>query len=183
MPEPNEYTPPAIWTWDKANGGRFASLDRFEARTQVKAALEEADASIIPTVRLTSVESAYWARMGGREFLRSRFELESTQKMERIGLGPIENQHATIDPARLRPSAGTVMREPFRQHLGIKLVVVRAEERFLGALAGKDNPEEKRKIIGHTFIDVFEDAARHVAGDVAFLVQGTLYPEIGRAHV
>ena len=41
-----------------------------------------------------------------------------------------------------------------------------------------DDPEEKRRIIGHTFIDVFEDAARHVDGDVGFLVQGTLYPDV-----
>ena len=63
-------------------------------------------------------------------------------------------------------------------HLGIRLITVRAEDRFLGALAGVDEPERKRKIIGNTFIDVFEEAARGVGGDVDFLVQGTLYPDV-----
>jgi GMP synthase (glutamine-hydrolysing) len=63
-------------------------------------------------------------------------------------------------------------------HLGIPLVTVRAERRFLDALANVDDPEKKRKIIGHTFIDVFEDAAAGVADDVGFLVQGTLYPDV-----
>jgi GMP synthase (glutamine-hydrolysing) len=56
--------------------------------------------------------------------------------------------------------------------------VVDAGARFLEALAGIEDPEEKRRRIGHTFIDAFEDAARHVAGDVGFLVQGTLYPDV-----
>ena len=63
-------------------------------------------------------------------------------------------------------------------HLGIKLVTVRAEERFLTALAGVEEPERKRKIIGHTFIDVFEDAAAEAGKGAAFLVQGTLYPDV-----
>jgi len=56
--------------------------------------------------------------------------------------------------------------------------VVEAGARFLGELRGVEDPEEKRRRIGHTFIDVFEDAARHVPGDVGFLVQGTLYPDV-----
>jgi GMP synthase (glutamine-hydrolysing) len=56
--------------------------------------------------------------------------------------------------------------------------VVDASDQFLAQLAGVEDPEEKRKRIGHTFIDVFEDAARHVTGDVGFLVQGTLYPDV-----
>jgi GMP synthase (glutamine-hydrolysing) len=55
---------------------------------------------------------------------------------------------------------------------------VRAEERFLSALADVENPEEKRKIIGHTFIDVFEEAAAREGKDAEFLVQGTLYPDV-----
>jgi GMP synthase (glutamine-hydrolysing) len=58
------------------------------------------------------------------------------------------------------------------------LRVVDAATRFLGELAGIDDPEEKRRRIGHTFIDVFEEAARHVPGRVGFLVQGTLYPDV-----
>ena len=67
---------------------------------------------------------------------------------------------------------------PFAKHLGIDLRVVDATDRFLADLAGIEDPEEKRRRIGHTFIDVFEDAARHVEGDVGFLVQGTLYPDV-----
>jgi GMP synthase (glutamine-hydrolysing) len=55
---------------------------------------------------------------------------------------------------------------------------VRAEDRFLGALAGVEDPEKKRTIIGHTFIDVFEEAAEKVGEGVAYLVQGTLYPDV-----
>ena len=63
---------------------------------------------------------------------------------------------------------------------GVKLVTVDASERFLSALAGVTDPEQKRKIIGREFIRVFEQAARDVkaAGDVEFLVQGTLYPDV-----
>ncbi|MFN9214552.1 MAG: glutamine-hydrolyzing GMP synthase [Gemmatimonadota bacterium] len=66
----------------------------------------------------------------------------------------------------------------FRQHLGIKLVGEDARERFLAALAGEGDPEKKRKIIGHTFIDVFEDAAAAAGEGAEFLVQGTLYPDV-----
>jgi len=58
------------------------------------------------------------------------------------------------------------------------LVVVDASARFFEKLAGVEDPEEKRRRIGHTFIDVFEEAATHVGGDVGFLVQGTLYPDV-----
>src|ERR1051326_9168444 len=58
------------------------------------------------------------------------------------------------------------------------LRVVDAAARFLEALEGVDDPEEKRRRIGHTFIDAFQDAAQHVPGDVGFLVQGTLYPDV-----
>jgi GMP synthase (glutamine-hydrolysing) len=66
----------------------------------------------------------------------------------------------------------------FRAHLGIKLVTVRAEQRFLEALAGVGDPELKRKRIGHTFIDVFEDASAEAGANAEFLVQGTLYPDV-----
>src|SRR5438874_7205660 len=58
------------------------------------------------------------------------------------------------------------------------LRVVDASARFLEALEGVDDPEEKRRRIGHTFIDAFQDAAQHVPGAVGFLVQGTLYPDV-----
>jgi len=66
----------------------------------------------------------------------------------------------------------------FRSHLGVKLVTIDASARFLDALAGVEDPEKKRRIIGHTFIDVFEDATAEHAEGAAFLVQGTLYPDV-----
>ncbi len=63
---------------------------------------------------------------------------------------------------------------------GIRLKVVDAEDRFLGALAGAVDPEQKRKIVGREFIRVFEQAAREITAgdDIEFLVQGTLYPDV-----
>src|SRR5207244_1072683 len=57
------------------------------------------------------------------------------------------------------------------------LHVVDAGKRFLDALAGVTDPQEKRKRIGHVFIQVFEDEARHIDG-VRYLAQGTLYPDV-----
>jgi GMP synthase (glutamine-hydrolysing) len=65
----------------------------------------------------------------------------------------------------------------FRDHYNIPLVHVDAGEKFLQALAGVSDPEDKRKIIGKLFIDVFEAEARK-AGGAAFLAQGTLYPDV-----
>src|SRR5690606_19049894 len=65
----------------------------------------------------------------------------------------------------------------FRNHYNIPLVAVDASERFLGKLEGVSDPEQKRKIIGATFIDVFEEEARKIGG-AKFLAQGTLYPDV-----
>mgnify|MGYP005845497767 CR=1 FL=1 len=65
----------------------------------------------------------------------------------------------------------------FRRHLGLQVVYIDASERFLKALSGISDPEEKRRIIGHEFIRVFEAEARKYR-DVQFLVQGTLYPDV-----
>ncbi len=83
-----------------------------------------------------------------------------------------------VDTGLLRLHEREQVERTFRSHLGIRLITVRAEERFLSALAGVSEPETKRKIIGHTFIDVFEDASREAGKDAAFLVQGTLYPDV-----
>ena len=83
-----------------------------------------------------------------------------------------------VDHGLLRLNEREQVERTFRAHLGIDLRTVDASARFLEALAGIEDPEEKRRRIGHTFIDVFEDAARDVAGDVGFLVQGTLYPDV-----
>nr|MBC7244071.1 glutamine-hydrolyzing GMP synthase [Chloroflexota bacterium] len=65
----------------------------------------------------------------------------------------------------------------FRRHLGLQVVYVDATERFLEALSEISDPEEKRRVIGHEFIRVFEAEARKYR-DVQFLVQGTLYPDV-----
>jgi len=62
--------------------------------------------------------------------------------------------------------------------MGMRLVTVDASDRFLAALDGVEDPEEKRKIIGHAFIDVFEETAASEAEGADFLVQGTLYPDV-----
>jgi GMP synthase (glutamine-hydrolysing) len=83
-----------------------------------------------------------------------------------------------VDTGLLRLHEREQVERTFQAHLGISLVTIRAEERFLSALAGVEDPEQKRQIIGHTFIDVFEDAAADAGRDAAFLVQGTLYPDV-----
>jgi GMP synthase (glutamine-hydrolysing) len=80
--------------------------------------------------------------------------------------------------------------EVFADHLGVNVIRVDAEARFLAALAGVDDPEQKRKIIGRLFIEVFEEEAHRLAG-VRWLAQGTIYPDViesagsktGKAHV
>ena len=67
--------------------------------------------------------------------------------------------------------------ELFRKSLGVDLISVDASDRFLGELAGVTDPERKRQIIGHLFIEVFERQAA-LLGGVDFLVQGTLYPDV-----
>ena len=66
----------------------------------------------------------------------------------------------------------------FRNQMDANLVYVDATDRFLDLLAGVAEPERKRKIIGAEFIRVFEEEARKVAGEVDFLAQGTIYPDI-----
>jgi GMP synthase (glutamine-hydrolysing) len=83
-----------------------------------------------------------------------------------------------VDHGLLRRGEREQVERAFRSRLGADLRVVDASRRFLGELAGVEDPEEKRRRIGHTFIDVFEEAAREVGPDVAFLVQGTLYPDV-----
>jgi GMP synthase (glutamine-hydrolysing) len=83
-----------------------------------------------------------------------------------------------VDTGLLRLHEREQVERTFRANLGIELITVDAEQRFLSGLAGVEDPEKKRTIIGHTFIDVFEDAAAKVGDDVDFLVQGTLYPDV-----
>lgn len=90
-----------------------------------------------------------------------------------------------VDHGLLRAGEAEQVEKEFVAATGVDLVVVDARERFLSALAGVSDPEEKRKIIGREFIRVFEQAARDVVGSrgdsehpVEFLVQGTLYPDV-----
>ena len=83
-----------------------------------------------------------------------------------------------VDTGLLRLHEREQVERTFRANMGVKLVTVDATDRFLEALKGVDDPEEKRRRIGHTFIDVFEDAAKEAGKDAAFLVQGTLYPDV-----
>jgi GMP synthase (glutamine-hydrolysing) len=83
-----------------------------------------------------------------------------------------------VDTGLLRLHEREQVERTFRAHLGIDLRTVRAEERFLSALRAVEDPEVKRTRIGHTFIDVFEEAAEGVGPNVEFLVQGTLYPDV-----
>jgi GMP synthase (glutamine-hydrolysing) len=82
-----------------------------------------------------------------------------------------------VDNGLLRRGEAKQVESTFREHFHLKLVTVDARERFLSALKGVTDPEEKRKIIGRVFIEVFEDEAKKVQ-DARFLVQGTLYPDV-----
>ena len=82
-----------------------------------------------------------------------------------------------VDHGLLRLHEGDQVMQVFADNLGVKVIRVDAEERFLRALEGVDDPEAKRKIIGGLFIDVFEEQAAQIQ-DVCFLAQGTIYPDV-----
>jgi GMP synthase (glutamine-hydrolysing) len=83
-----------------------------------------------------------------------------------------------VDNGLLRTGEREGVERTFRSHMGIPLIVADAREEFLSALAGVTEPEKKRKIIGNTFIRVFERTAKGEGQDAKFLVQGTLYPDV-----
>jgi GMP synthase (glutamine-hydrolysing) len=82
-----------------------------------------------------------------------------------------------VDTGLMRTDEGEQVVSLFREHYNIRLVHRDASDLFLGKLAGVTDPEQKRKIIGATFIDVFEEEAGKVGG-ADFLAQGTLYPDV-----
>ena len=82
-----------------------------------------------------------------------------------------------VDHGLLRAGEAEQVVEVFRDHYNIPLVARDASDLFLGKLAGVEDPERKRKIIGATFIDVFEEEAADLGG-ADFLAQGTLYPDV-----
>ncbi len=87
-----------------------------------------------------------------------------------------------VDTGLLRKGEREEVEQTFREHFHIDLIVVDATDTFMDALAGVEDPERKRKIIGRTFIEVFEDATRAVTERLGakprFLAQGTLYPDV-----
>jgi GMP synthase (glutamine-hydrolysing) len=82
-----------------------------------------------------------------------------------------------VDNGLLRQGEVIKVKKTFRDHFQADLHFVDARDRFLEALAGIADPQEKRRLIGHVFIDVFKDEARRIK-DVHFLAQGTLYPDV-----
>ncbi len=82
-----------------------------------------------------------------------------------------------VDNGVLRMNEGEEVVNYLREHFDLNLKFVQAQERFLSKLEGVDDPEQKRKIIGYTFIDVFDEEAKAL-GQVDFLAQGTLYPDV-----
>jgi GMP synthase (glutamine-hydrolysing) len=82
-----------------------------------------------------------------------------------------------VDHGLLRAGEAEQVEETFRSHFDVDLVHVKAADRFLEQLEGITDPEQKRMIIGETFIRVFEEAAASV-GRATYLVQGTLYPDV-----
>jgi GMP synthase (glutamine-hydrolysing) len=82
-----------------------------------------------------------------------------------------------VDNGLLRQGEAEAVRSTFKDHFHADLHFVDARERFLQALAGVSDPQEKRKIIGHVFIDVFKDEATRIP-NAHFLAQGTLYPDV-----
>jgi GMP synthase (glutamine-hydrolysing) len=95
-----------------------------------------------------------------------------------------------VDNGLLRLNEGDQVMATFARNLGIRVIRVDAETRFLAALAGVNDPEEKRRIIGREFIAVFEEEGRKLKNE-KWLAQGTIYPDViesaasrtGKAHV
>jgi GMP synthase (glutamine-hydrolysing) len=95
-----------------------------------------------------------------------------------------------VDNGLLRHQEGDQVMATFAEHMGVKVIRVNAEERFLSALEGKTDPEEKRKIIGNLFVEIFDEEAGKLS-NAKWLAQGTIYPDViesagsktGKAHV
>ena len=85
-----------------------------------------------------------------------------------------------VDTGLLRKGEREAVEEMFRENLKVPLIVADARELFLGRLKGVTDPEKKRKIIGESFIEVFEKEAKkhNTKGEIKFLAQGTLYPDV-----
>jgi GMP synthase (glutamine-hydrolysing) len=82
-----------------------------------------------------------------------------------------------VDNGLLRLAEGDQVMATFAENMGVKVLRINAEERFLQALADEADPEQKRRIIGNLFIDIFEEEAAKIA-DATWLAQGTIYPDV-----
>jgi len=95
-----------------------------------------------------------------------------------------------VDTGLLRLDEGDQVMATFARHMGVQVIRVNAEDRFLQALKGIDDPEQKRKVIGRLFIEIFDEEASKIT-DARWLAQGTIYPDViesagsktGKAHV
>ncbi|MGX2032241.1 glutamine-hydrolyzing GMP synthase [Methylocaldum gracile] len=95
-----------------------------------------------------------------------------------------------VDTGLLRLDEGDQVMTTFAQHMGVQVIRVDAEDRFLQGLEGVDDPEQKRKIIGRLFVEIFDEEAGKIT-DARWLAQGTIYPDViesagsktGKAHV
>jgi len=95
-----------------------------------------------------------------------------------------------VDTGLLRLNEGDQVMATFARHLGIRVIRVNAEDRFLDALAGISDPEQKRKCIGRLFVEIFDEEASRIEA-ARWLAQGTIYPDViesagsktGKAHV
>src|SRR5690606_22599031 len=95
-----------------------------------------------------------------------------------------------VDNGLLRKNEGDQVMEMFARNMGVRVIRADAEQLFLDRLKGVSDPEAKRKVIGNTFIDIFDEEATKLT-DVDFLAQGTIYPDViesaaaktGKAHV
>ncbi len=95
-----------------------------------------------------------------------------------------------VDHGLLRLDEGDQVMRTFAQNLGVRVIRVNAAPRYFAALEGVTDPEQKRKIIGRLFIEIFDEEAHKLEG-IAFLAQGTIYPDViesagartGKAHV
>ncbi|MGO3346191.1 MAG: glutamine-hydrolyzing GMP synthase [Marinomonas sp.] len=95
-----------------------------------------------------------------------------------------------VDNGLLRLNEGDQVMKMFADNMGVKVIRVDAEDLFLGRLAGEADPEKKRKIIGNSFIEIFDEESSKL-NDIEFLAQGTIYPDViesaasktGKAHV
>ena len=95
-----------------------------------------------------------------------------------------------VDTGLLRLNEGDQVMATFAEHMGVKVIRVNAAERYFNALKGVEDPEQKRKIIGGLFIDIFDEESAKLT-DARWLAQGTIYPDViesagsktGKAHV